>query len=303
MDDIAAHTSPRIQLLSELADAMGMPVVAVVSGWFGDHVVNLDELAARAFIDVLDGELEHHDDTDHIGLFLLGRGGFPAFADGLWRALRGHGLASTAVVPYRIDGAHSLVALSAEERLFHPHGALGAYDRRPLGRVKARLDADVVFGLGEMPALGIDDPATIAEIAYERRQAQLAHHVMARMVGGTDSGVGARIERAMNARALGTELGLSAGELERLGLDCQTLADERAALVWQLFEAYEVELELLEPPTPRYTESDVANEVEFVPATGVTGALIEGAHQSLCYELDTGRPDPDTNMLDGEWLW
>lgn len=307
MDDIATEAPTRSQLIAELGAELGMPVVTVASGWCGNNLVNLDEEAARAFVDVIDGELDAAkgqggEPADEVALFLLGRGGFVGFADAAWRALAGRGLAATVIVPYHVDGVFSLLALGAQRRLMHPYGALGAYDRRPLGRHKPRLDVGLVDGLDGLSERGVELDQAV-DVAFERRQAELAHQLMKRMLGGVESGVGARVERALRARSLGSQLALSAGEVERLGLQCTIADGDRAGIIWQLYEAYEVELEILQPPTPRYTESEVANEVEFAPAMGVTGALIEGATVQLTYELDTGSPDPDTNMLAGEWLW
>jgi hypothetical protein len=323
VNDSAADIPPRNQLLAELSDEIGMPVIAVANGWCGNNVVNLGEEGARAFIEVLDAELAAQPETsadapEPVALFLVGRGGYPAFADGVWRALTGRGLEVTAIVPHRVDGALSLLALSSQHRLMHPYGALGAYDRRPLGRLEAKLDADVVRGLAGLAEggmaegglagagvakLGLDDVTSLSQIAGERRYAQLSRHLMKRMLGGTESGLGARVERDLCADLLGADLALSANELDKLGLVTAVAEGRSSELVWQLYRAYERELEVLEVAMPRFTQSQVADEVEFAPATGLTGAVIEGVHDQLIFELDTGSPHPDTGMLKGEWLW
>jgi hypothetical protein len=304
VDESAADNPSRSQLLAELSEALGQPVVAIVSGWQGDNIVNLGDEAVRAFLEVLDEELERaEDEVDSVALYLVGRGGFPVFAEGVWRALSGRGIETTAVVPYRADGIYSLLCLSAKQLLMHPYGAVGAYDRRPLGRFKARIDGESLLGLSEVASLEIAGADALAELGFERRQAQLCRELMKRMVGGTESGTGARVERSLCAESLGGELALSAAELDRVGLSARVADPTLASLIWRIYCAYEQELEILEPPTPRYTASDVADEVEFAPAMGLTGALIEGRHRQIRYELDTGSPDPDTNMLTGEWLW
>lgn len=304
MDETAADNPPRSQQLAELSDALGMPVLAVVSGWHGNALANLGEEGGRAFIDVLADELDAQDAAaDTIGLFLVGRGGFPVFAEAVWRALTARGIDFTAIIPYRIDGVHSLLALSANKRLMHPYGALGAYDRPPLGRFNVRLDAELLGGLEGLAELGVADPELAAELAFERRQARLAHGLMGRMLGGTESGLGARVERSLGVETLGSELALGPDELDGLGLNTEVADAEVAHAIWRLYEAYEDELGILTPPMPRFSESEVADEVEFEPAMGVTGAVIEGVHAQLIYEIDTGSPDPDTNMLDGEWIW
>ena len=301
MDQPAPHSATRAELLEELGDILQMPVLALVAGWHGDHLVNLGEEGARAFVEVLDRELEQcPEEPDSLALFAVGRGGFPGFADAVVRALGGRKLEITTIIPYRVDGVFTLLSLAADQRIIHPYGALGAYDRRPIGKTMAALDSEVARVMDE-PAANADQRAVA--LAYERRQAQLAHRLMERLTGGTESGLGARIERELSAETLGCDLALGHADLERIGLSARLAGEQQASTIWRLYRAFEEELEYLEPPTPRYTQSDVADEVEFEPAMGLTGALIETAHQSLRYELDTGSPDPDTNMLTGEWLW
>jgi hypothetical protein len=76
-----------------------------------------------------------------------------------------------------------------------------------------------------------------------------------------------------------------------------------AELIWTIYRAYEREFEVLEVAMPQFTQSQVADEVEFAPATEKTGALIEGVHDQFVFEIDTGSPDPDTDMFKGEWRW
>jgi hypothetical protein len=288
----------RAELLAAVGDLIDAQVIAVASGWRSNRVVNLDEAAVRVFIDVLDAKLEAAEPVEEVALVLVGRGGWPRFAEGVWRAVRGRGLRLTVVVPYRVDGVFSLLALAADERILHPYGALGAYDRRPLGQIKARLDA-------ESAALLTRDEAVVesarAEIAFERRHAGLARGLMQRLVGDIDPALFESAIAELGTRRLGSQLAIGAAELDRIGLDSRLADGELAALIWRLYRAYEHALGVREPPTPRYTESQLADEVEFEPAVGVTGALIETSDINRRFELDTGRPDPDTNMLDGRW--
>lgn len=295
----------RGQLREKLAKKLGMPVIAVVAGWEGNSVVNLDQEAARAFLAVLDAELEARDRRPKkVGLFVVGRGGFAAFADGVWRALDGHKLDLHALVPYQCDGVFSLLGLAAERCVMHPYGALGAYDRRPLGRVVERINAELIDEVDVAPT-DLDDGSSslVAEIAAERRERRLCRRLMERLVGGADSKLASRVAARMSAEVLGSSLALSYAELERLGLSCERAKGKVADVMWSLYRAYETELGVLEPTIPRFVESDVADEVEFNPAAGLSGAFIEGSARQMRFELDTGSPDPDTNMLTGEWLW
>lgn len=326
IDDIS-QVAARQGLLSRLTAELGMPLVAIVSAWRGDQRVNFGEESLRAFFAVLDAQLQawqaqHAEPASQVGVFLVGRGGFPAFADGVVRAVRERGLSMTALVPSQVDGALSLVALGAEQRLLHPYGALGAYDRPALGRVRWELNAEIMRHLGGLTAPVVApeadgapnpwNPRALLDLGGRAWQAHLAAASLHRMLAAHshheersngDAELTVRIERALSTRFLGHDLALSASEIDALGLATRCLQAEPAEIAWELFELYERGLGILEPPAPRYTASEVADEVEFALATDIVGAIIEGSHRRLVFELDTGRPDPDTSMLLGQWRW
>ncbi|MFW5968398.1 MAG: SDH family Clp fold serine proteinase, partial [Persicimonas sp.] len=258
------RAAPREAFREELADELGMPVITVVSGWEGNTVVNLGEEAARAFLAVLDAELEGRKRRPKsVGLFLIGRGGFASFADGVTRALEGRDLSLRALIPYQTDGAFSLISLAAKRCLLHPYGALGAYDRRPLGRIVEEIDAELIAELSISADEVAADDEVVARIAAERRHARLARRLMERLVGGADSKLASRLAAQMSAEVLGRQLALSAAELKDLGVSAKLAGGDLAETMWALYRAYATELGVLEPAIPRYTESEVADEVEF----------------------------------------
>jgi hypothetical protein len=340
VDDGAGDNLTRSELLAQLAGALGMPVIALVSGWKGDHIVNVDEDALRAFLHVLDAELaawrardeqvesaeraDLAEQPQQVALYLVGRGGFPGFSEGVCRAVRGRNIRATAVIPGHVDGAFSLVALGVDHRLMHPYAALGAYDRPALGGIGRKMSPEIVRELIELKSFKalrqlVETEAMSArqlvDLAGSRRQAQLAGRLLARLLGAenlssiddlaapAERQLFARVERHLSTSALGTDLALSAAELTHLGLPTETANAEQGALIRRIYEAYERELQVLQPIAPRFTESDIADEVEFAPAVDLTGAIIEGPHSQLIFELDTGRPDPDTGTLSGQWSW
>lgn len=274
--------------LKALSVLLKMPVISLVAGWRAERSVDLDEAALRAFLHVLDAELETssvQDGPEEIGLFLVGRAGYPGFAEGVIRALRGRGIRCAAIIPDRVDGAFSLAALGADSRLMHPYAALGAYDLAP--RRSTRPERDALFAQNLL-ARFIDED--FFDAAGRQNIADPA-----RLVG--------RVARSLGAELLGDELGLSALELERVGVGVKLASKKEGEVLRALFQEYERALGALARPTPRYIASDIADEVEFSPAEELVGALLEGAAATLTFKLDTGRPDPDSGLLDGAWEW
>lgn len=331
LESDAAATRPRSVAIAKLSDMLDMPVVSVVSGWIGDRRVDFGEDALRAFLHVFDAELAASSQPcDEVAVFLVGRGGYPEFAQGLCRAFRGRKIRATAVIPTQINGTLALAALGMSERVMHPYAALGAYDCPPLCGARSTPGADTLRELDALcgqdqrarqPDSSIIAPADLVAIANQRSQARRARQVLGRLLNkaarqtgvdadaeigaglSTQGEVSARVESALSWRALGDRLALSASELDALGVRSRSASSASSALIWELFESYERDLNVLRPAVPRYTESAIADEVEFTPAMEITGAVIEGAHQKFVYELDTGRPDPETGVLNGAWNW
>lgn len=288
----------RQALLERLRDALELPVLAICSGTRGYTIANLDKYAARAFIEML----RRNVDADEVALVLVGEGGFPAFADSVVRTLDQQGVRATAVIPHRVAGVYTNVALACERILLHDHGSLGAYDQAPLGRELTELDAATLDAWRGLPEHVKSIGPRSYELARDRHLAELHARLLERVLSRRDDELAEQLGAALSTARLGEQLSLGAAELSELGLDAEVIGDH-AELVWEIYEAYEELFELRDKQEPLYTESDVGDEVEFEPARGVVGAVIEGPRAELRFELDTGRPDPDTGMLEGEWLW
>jgi hypothetical protein len=196
-----------------------------------------------------------------VALFLAGRGGTLGFADLVRRTARRVEL--HVVIPYLSTGRVALAAVSGAMLRVGRYGAIGAFDA-PCANVSIPVDSGAALGLARRVL--DDDPA------------------------------------ALSVAALGSEGGLAGDEIAALLGRCVVAVEPAAdAIAWELFQAYESALGLLESPTPRYEESEVGDEVEWEFAVGVPGAFIESDDVSRVYLLDTGKPDPDTGRLDGEW--
>ena len=298
MDD---DRESRAGLLGALSRERDYPVLAICSGSGGFNVTNLGEDGVRAFVEILEREVD--DDASRVGLFLLGEGGYPSFADGVTRSLRERGLEVEVIVPYRVSGVFTTMALSADRVIMHPNASVGAFDQPPLGRRVVDVTIATLEYFDQLPEVGHTLEDRAPELARDRFFARLHRRVVERVVGDLDSGVGARVVRELSLDSLGEELAVGATELETIGLACETAEDQFRESIWELFEVYEDIFEMRDKQEPLFHESDVADEVEFEPARGLVGAVIEGPDEALVFELDTGRPDPDTGMLDGEWLW
>lgn len=289
--------------LTALEDTFGVPVILVASRWREERAVDLDRSAARYFLEIFDGLPGEYDrPPESIGLFLVGQGGRPEFANTIYRTLKGFDIEYRCFVPGIVSGAYTLLALGAEETVLHPYGGLGAYDAPPARRIEGRVDLETLAAL--RPHLHsedadlTDDIPRLAEMAHLR---MLARQQLERVVDGTESGAGARVAREMTIDRLGGELALGADELESIGVAARRADEAEREVMWRLNGAVEQDLGLRGEVPERYTESELGEEVEFEPATSVPGAIIQSAHQSAIYRLDTGKPDPETSMLHGTW--
>ncbi len=289
--------------LTELEDTFGVPIMLIASRWREERAVDLGREAARTFLDIFNGLPGEYDrPPETIGLFLVGRGGRTTFVNAVCRTLEGFGVDYRCFVPGLINGGYTLLALGGDEIVCHPYGGLGAYDAPPARRLPGRLDLSgwkAIRAHLDGEAEGLHDRLPrLAETAHLR---SLARRQLERVVDGTDSGIGARVARELTVDRLGEEVAMGASGLAGLGLDARGADEAEREVMWRLYCEIESKLDLRHEVPERYTESKLAEEVEFEPARAVPGAIIESAQRSAMYKLDTGSPDPDTNMLDGNW--
>lgn len=292
------------EYLTALEDTFEIPIVLVASRWQAERAVDLADEAGRVFLEVfehLPGEYDRP--PEELGLFLVGRGGRPSFFNIVRRILRGHDIRFRCLVPSVVTGAYSLLALASDEVVCHPFGGLGAYDVPPSRTLSGRLDLETLAAL--RPHRDDGGPEEVGEayprLAQTAHLRNLARHQLEHAVGGTESGVGARVAREMTVDRLGRNLGFGPEELDEIGVEARRADEAEIEVMWRLYREVEQDLQLRGPAVRRYTESDIGEEVEFERAQSITGAVIESAYSSAIYEVDTGQPDPETNMFDGHW--
>jgi hypothetical protein len=284
-------TNPRQELLADLEETHGGRAMLIAASSREDLATDLDASAARAFIEVFD----RLDTPEQLTLVFDARGGRAEFADAVTRVLRASGTRLHLIVPTTSNGVASLLALSADELTIHDYAGLGAYDVGPMRLDAERLDHRL---FDDIPALGgIDyahDPKLPVRLAAGLRERRLCRE-LARRLASED----VAYDR-LSVEHLGDRLALGASELADAGFPAGGTDEE---LVWKFTLTVEETLGSLEAPPPRYTESDLGDEVEFEPAVGLTVALVESAEHSLTRVLDTGRPHPETGEYQGHWTW
>ena len=284
--------SPRKAAIEAVEKLRDSRVVVISSSWRSDMRHDLDGDGARAFIEVF----ETLDRPDNLSLFVVTRGGHAQFADQVIRTIRATNTKVEVIVPTFCNGVATLLALYASGIALHPHGGLGAYDSGPLAADVARLDHDL---WDYVPALGgvhyqAIDPHLPARLAAGVRERKLSRELALRLCPDPEAIAG------LSREALGTTTALGAADLGAIGVDADIVDDPA---VWTLYRELEDVLELRAAPPPAYTESDLADEVEFEPAIQRTSAVIEASGLSLSFSIDTGRPDPDTGEFIGQWNW
>lgn len=287
---------PVTSALEELSSALGASVVVVASSWRKGAQVNLDESALVA----LRAVLERTTAAQARALFVMGRGGRAGFADGV-RRLFGEALA-TSYVGGLTTGALTLSALCAQEVVLGQGAGLGAFDVGPLGPMVGRWSVDLLPRLTQLPLIASLEPERQAPVALglamQAQERMIAGHLCSMICPELD-------DRAMSqlmSHWLGDSLGLDVAQLLELGLKVRASSADERRLCGRLEQELASLLLLHEPTGPRFVASELANEVEFEMATTEVGAVIASAEAAWIYELDTGRPDPDTGLFDGAWV-
>ncbi|MFU8803362.1 MAG: SDH family Clp fold serine proteinase [Bradymonadaceae bacterium] len=295
MDKMAAP-----KLFEALSEALGAPALLIAANWRGEYGVDLDEAALRIFYDLFDELLG---DATQIAIVLASRGGMPAFADGVVRALSGKDIPYTVYIPCAIDGASSLIALGAREIVVHPFGGLGPVDAGPLVEPPDPLSLDAFEYWKDFPASKSRTQRKAMIRLAAATQLRDVSRRLARRIAAAGSLPTNAVEGLFTSK-MGRSMALGAAELARLGLPARGCDAGEASMLWDVFCRYERELKMVEEPAPRFVPSDGwVDEVEFEPAVDIPAAVIATASREAFFELDTGSPDPDVDRLHGTWRW
>ena len=293
MTDVEEGLGRIIEAMGALDEAMGQPSMLVASSWREDAA----RYAARVVEALADSE------AARVTLILCGEGGRAAFADGVRRALLGWEIAYDVCVVDRARGALAALALSASRIVLAPGAGVGAPDTGPTGGQATGSWAPEIAR--HIPAhLDMKNPLSARRAlsyAHASRQAELALHLTTTVA--TERGIDPReLIARLGMRRQGTELAAGPAALNALGLDASWARGHTRDALRALERALEDALSLRAAPQPRYEELDFADTVEFAPATRLPGALVLSSTVGFVYLLDTGSPDPDTGLYQGDWL-
>ena len=294
---------PIREQLAALDEQRGYPHIAIASSWFAPRSHDLDEHAARVFLDVLE-HIEEARAAEEVGLVLMCRGGFASFADSARRALAPLKVASASLLT-TVSGAATPLAMLAGRLMLAPGAGLGAAATGPVGPVAPAWEPDIIEE-HEQELFALEDPSRRRFLSIERvkRERELLSNALALSFGFSSVGEEQRetLINALSYEGLGGQLALGARELSALGVDAHWLSGDARATSRALAHGLEDLLGLRKEPAPAYTASGIGTEVEFEMATGEPGAVIASSERVWLLELDTGRPDPDTGLYHGDWL-
>ncbi len=294
-----SQVSEATTIIGELETSLGMPVIVFLSHWQGEYAVDPGEDGGRLLSKVMVEVYRRHGEPRQMALVLLGRGGESCFADQVLRCAEHLDIELDVVVPHRIDGATALLALGADRITLHPGGGIGAVDRGLLVTGRQRVDSDIQelsgLSLRDLASLPESEKGVITRVARERLVCRDLRRLARRHIAG-DKAQWAMME------SLGKGAALGQAELQNRGLDVRVAPGPLAEQLDELLEWGIDFMHLFEDPSQRFEVSaEVADEVEFEPATTVPAAVILEAESGYLYELDTGSPDPYAPRLLGGW--
>ncbi len=256
-------------------------VLLIANATRPDIAVDLNELAAKHIRTLCKADEKYT-------VVLFGGGGTIGFADSTKRTLGSF----DAIVGDRISGSHSLLALCAETIHMSRYAAIGAFDSGLFWLPEAIIDG---FTYDDIPALGglntEHDPTMPGRVAQLRSLQRRAKIWLEANATTFDS------DRLKSVN-LGLDTGLSEAQISKLGFTTQSF---HAPALLELLQVLDEKLGNKSAPLKRYSESDLADEVEFEFAAEVPGAIISTSDRSFTYELDTGNPHPDTGQFVGGW--
>ncbi len=277
--------------IEALEKALDADVIVIGNSWSSGRAYDLDWEAGRVFVEGV--SLRAAKSRPRAAIVLACTGGHPSFAQTAVRAIRAHYATFDVVVPYMTNGAGALIALAADNILLHPYAGVGALDVGPINPQVPEMDSTVYEDVPALGGLGEVGPELVATLAAERHWKRMARNLARRLTTNTID--------ALLLDELGEELHLGSAELAEHGFSAALCNADSVEAVWSLYRDLEEVLGLLTEPPPRYSESDLANEVEFEPAFGLVGGLFASTAHRSEYIMDTGRPHPDTNVFAGEW--
>lgn len=290
-------------IVSELETSLGVPTFAFFANWSGEYSVDADEEAGRLLTSMIIDRLRC-EKVDDVAIVLGGRGGYPAFADTVLRAVDQLDVRLQAIVPCRIGGAVGLVAVGADQVTIHPGAGISAVDSGLCVVPRRSLDASLI------PHCPVD-PLDLALVdqGEEPLFARLAHDRLIRSgqrrLAGRLTASGSVDEAGVDAlleSTLGEGMTVGATELVELGIDARVAPVPLAEQLEELLDWATETVQLFAEPEERFEVSEsLADEVEFEPATTVAAATIVGVEAVWLHELDTGSPDPDAPRLLGKW--
>lgn len=268
-------------LIKALEDSLKKRVILIATATRSDIAFDLDENAARL--------LRSLRDTQHSYIVLLfGGGGHLGFADSATRILGDFEV----LIPERITSSLALLALSASHRFMTQHAAIGAYDHGPFWKPPPEISA---YFYDDIPALGglntEHDPTMPARVAFLKN---ISRRSKIWLEANTDTFDYARL----STFEIGLDTGLSATQISKLNLPTTMLDNEDLR---KLSDHLDQELGNGVSPLQRYTETDLADEVEFEFAIEIPAAILATSQLQFSYMIDTGNPDPDTGKFIGGW--
>lgn len=269
------------KLIKKLEKTLKTKLLIVACATRQDIAVDLDELAAKHIRALCE-------DDEKYTVVLLGGGGELGFADSVKRTLGSFDV----IVGDRISGSLSLLALCSDKINMSKYAAIGAFDSGLFWQPEATING---FVYDDIPALGGLNtehdptmPGRVAQLRNFQRRAKIWVEANARTFD---------LDRLKSVN-VGLDTGLSEGQMTDLGFSTTCLHTPQ---LQELLNVLDEELGNKSIPLPRYSESDLADEVEFEFAAEVPGAILSTSKRSFIYALDTGTPNPDTGQFVGGW--
>lgn len=290
-------------MIGELENSLGVPTFAFLGHWIGEYAVDADEQVGRLLVTAMVERLRR-EAASEVALVLVARGGYPAFADAIIRAIDHLNLRLQVVLPTGVDGSMSLLALAADQVTVHAQAGVGAVDSGLCVTPRRAFDATLHEYCPVDPAtlIALDEGQRVemARLAFDRQIRDEQRRAARRLV--TSRGHDASLVARFTTTDLGCDLCARLGDLEAAGVAVRVAPDPLAEQLEDLVRWGESALSLFRSPGERFQVSDeLADEVQFEPATLVPAAAIACADRSWVHELDTGSPDPDAPKLLGQW--